>query len=1196
MLIKNRKNAQSGPGSRPGLIASTLQQGLRLSGRGLLYLSLAGASNLVWASDLEQEQWLQERLFASQAARRTDLVSDARQRLSMIAPEHPEIIVLELQDALEQHDREEQKRLLELASRSGNIALQQRLAALERLAQPNGQMVLQQARLLTAAGQYDAAVKEYQSLFANEPPSFELALEYWGAVSSIQSRRTEAMEQLYRLNQLYPGNSQLQLLIGQLFLSDNKPDEALKALHEIKGGNQADYEKAAELEYNHLTHMPVSSGSVVALNSFLRRYPDSFFSSAARKNLTAQQKLLNDPNWQSGSRGRALLEQQRYAEAEPLLKKAVRAFPADGDLHGALAHALLNLDRYEEAEKYFSLAVSKIAHTLSERSMEPDIPIVESEASAWLAKWESLRLYNQSLIQIQYGDAFQQRGNYLSAHNAFLKAQKLQPNEVTSYLRLHELELAASNEMAALGWLQKAQRQQPYDDRVIYAAVGYYRERNPELARATLANLPSHMYAKFADLRLRLVQEQLAQEIEEALAQGNTARAIELQRRSLSYTPGDPWVAYRLASLLVDTGQIEQADQVFTGMLQRTDDIPVARYAHGIYLVNQDRDSEALDTLNHVQRSDWTEDIRGLHERLSRRQRLQEADRLFLAGQHEQAIQLVLQDAEAEQYAVAAGWYQEIGQTSQAAKHYEQALKMEPGYPQALVGLAEIHLAEGKQESAAELLRQVKVGAETNPYVVRRVAEAWTELGDTEQAIALYEQLLVQEGDDPHTYRNMARLYRQTEPERALDYYARGLAASNLLDPNKVSPLALPELTAATRISEDDDWLVRSLKNDTDELYRKRNTSIQIQQDFGWRSDSDAKGLSDLKRHTTIFRLDTPVGDGTGFVQTEHVRLDAGTPGDYRFGLCSKVQEQCRPGSQNANGTGIAVGWLGDSWSWDLGHSPFGFKEKNWLGGVTYKSGWRQLGYNLTLSRRPMSNSVVSYAGAVDPVSGTQWGGVTANGVTLGLSYDQGGAGGVWANFGAHKLLGTHVQDNQRLSAMTGYYHRLIDRVDERMRVGLTLMHWQYSKGMDEFTLGQGGYYSPQKYFSVGVPFSYAWRNYNWSVAFETSVSWSTSSYAGGDRLYISDSDYRIVQAGYTPNNGDLYNDSTSANGLGVRMRLMAERRLSDHWVVGSGIDWGYSKDYSPSHAFMYLRYVFKPWRGNLALPVEPLEPYSEWR
>ena len=28
----------------------------------------------------------------------------------------------------------------------------------------------------------------------------------------------------------------------------------------------------------------------------------------------------------------------------------------------------------------------------------------------------------------------------------------------------------------------------------------------------------------------------------------------------------------------------------------------------------------------------------------------------------------------------------------------------------------------------------------------------------------------------------------------------------------------------------------------------------------------------------------------------------------------------------------------------------------------------------------------------------------------------------------------------------------------------------------------------------------------------------------------------------------------------------------------------------------LYVRYLFEPWRGNLLLPVEPLEPYSEWR
>lgn len=1141
----------------------------------------------------EQEQKLQERLFASQAARRSDMIRDARQRLALVDPEHPEILVLDMQDALKELDLAEQERLLALVRQQGDYGLQQRLQALVRLAQADGKMALQQARLLAAGGQFEAAVKAYQSLFANQPPVFELRLEYWKTVANLQSRKTEAMQQLYQLNLEYPGNAELQLLLGRLMLASGQEDSALQTLHSMQVATAADRDKAAELEYGHLTRLPVSARSVAALEDFVRRYPRSTLHGAAEKNLAAQKQLLANPGWQAASRGRTLLEQGRYAAAEPLLRQGLRAYPDDGNLHGALAHALMNLGRHQEAERHFAQATGKLA----KRTGASDIPVIESEAAAWLAKWESLRLRNQGLLAISRGDAALQTGDLAAARSAYLRARQLRPNEVTSYLRLHELELQAGDEQAALAWLQQVQKRQPRDDRVIYAAVGFYRERDPAQARAILERLPAHMRGQFASLRLRLVQEQLSRDIEQALAGGGRERALQLQQRAFGYSPEDPWIAYRLANLLADMDRTGEADQVFQSLLQKQGSNPEARYAHGLYLASLERDEDALQTLARIDRSRWSRGMHDLQARIARRLRLQQAETLFVSGRHQQAIDLLLQEPQDDQHAQVAGWYQDLGQPDKAATHYAMALELEPGHVAALIGLAELRHASGHDQQAASLLRQLQTGQEIPAYLMRRAASLWSELGERERAIALYEQLLEQAADDAQGYRDLARLYRKSDPQRALDYYARGLAAAGELSPAALSPLDLPALTAATRQKEEDDWLARSLKKDTEALYRQSNTSIQVQQDFGWRSDSGAKGLSDLKRHTTIVRLDTPVADGVGFIQAEHVRLRSKRPNSYLFGLCSKVKGDCYPGSQNASGNGLAFGWQGANWSWDLGHSPFGFRQKNWLGGITYSSHWRQLGYDLTLSRRPMSNSVLSYAGAVDPVSGTGWGGVTANGVTLGLSYDQGGAGGVWASFGAHKMSGKHVQDNQRLSAMAGYYHRLIDEVDRRMRVGLTLMHWRYDKGLDEYTLGQGGYYSPQRYYSIGVPFSYAWRNYNWSVLFESSVSWSTSSYSGGDRLYVRDADWLITNAGHEVYPGArLRNDSSSSSGWGVRSRLLAERRLYDHWVLGGGFDWGRSKDYSPSHAFMYLRYVFKPWRGNLKLPVEPLTPYADWK
>lgn len=53
---------------------------------------------------------------------------------------------------------------------------------------------------------------------------------------------------------------------------------------------------------------------------------------------------------------------------------------------------------------------------------------------------------------------------------------------------------------------------------------------------------------------------------------------------------------------------------------------------------------------------------------------------------------------------------------------------------------------------------------------------------------------------------------------------------------------------------------------------------------------------------------------------------------------------------------------------------------------------------------------------------------------------------------------------------MTGYYYKVINENNRRVTVGLNNMIWHYDKDLSGYTLGQGGYYSPQEYLSFAVP------------------------------------------------------------------------------------------------------------------------------
>ncbi|KAG0921106.1 hypothetical protein G6F31_020458 [Rhizopus arrhizus] len=50
-----------------------------------------------------------------------------------------------------------------------------------------------------------------------------------------------------------------------------------------------------------------------------------------------------------------------------------------------------------------------------------------------------------------------------------------------------------------------------------------------------------------------------------------------------------------------------------------------------------------------------------------------------------------------------------------------------------------------------------------------------------------------------------------------------------------------------------------------------------------------------------------------------------------------------------------------------------------------------------------------------------------------------------------------------------------------RLDFGTTAMYCRYHKDLGGYSLGQGGYYSPQRYASLSLPVSFAWRNDNWS-------------------------------------------------------------------------------------------------------------------
>ncbi|MDD2049362.1 cellulose synthase complex outer membrane protein BcsC [Pseudomonas putida] len=1174
----------------------------------LLCLSAVPLTLLAQPADRgEQREWLMQQIRLGEATHRESLVEDSLARLRLLEPNNLDALTASIRQAVRTRELDRARQLYADLHRLAPDSPQDR--QMQRLLEMNsgeGEQTLQQIRLLATAGRFEEALTRYDAAFGKgEPPSLELALEYWRIRSRLPEQLPTTIDHLYALDKQYPGSPELQQFLAEQLFRAKRNDEALIVVKRMAGESQS-RNLAAGLEYAYLSKQPVSDASVRAWQTFLERYPGDSHQAQVQELLAGQQKLTGDPAWRAGQLGiRMLVEKRTPALAERNLRKALVAYPKDATLKGYLGLALARQGRRQEALDWLKQAVA------------------EEQDTYILSKWHELLASTEYWLLMQRGRQALNAGNYNVAQQAYEEAARRDPKEPLALLGLGNVAMARKQLPRAEQYYLQASRLQPGNENTVRALSRLYQAQSPARHSRYVASLPAGQRQWAAQSngqsagssQLALLRSQARQSLERQ----DWAGAERQLSQARQLAPNDPWLASDLARALRMQGKGPQADAVFADLLARQGQEPSARFAHGLYLESDGRSQAGLDSLEQVPARQWNDGMQALHKRLQRQVVLDRSRALADSGDIAGAMAVLEGQLAAGQPVTQqlgdlqqlAGWARQSGDLSAADGYYTRMLALQADSPQARLGHIEVLIERGETTAARQMLQrdEPQIPAERVDER-RRLGNAWAAVGERDKARVLLAEVAERKTTpDALLYRDLARTLPREQADQALDYYALAMRDAGLLSAEQASPRDDIALTRASRAKDEDDWLLQSLRQDVDKRYQRQSPTVTVQQDYGWRDNDGAEGISDLTTSTTMVHAQMPVGDGLGFARVEQVALraasfDTDADGLHReaFGSCSfggkgVTNTGCPGGKETADGVTLAAGWQGDGISADIGTSPMGFEVQNLLGGVTFDGKTHGIGWSLTGSRRPMNNSLLSYAGAEDPRTGISWGGVTATGLTLGLSRDHGLDDGVWASLGYHWLQGKNVEDNKRWRALGGYYYRLINRVDEELRIGATAMTWQYDRNLSGYTLGQGGYYSPQRYLSFGVPVSYAWRNPDWSVYLEGSLGYSWARSDDERTFPLSSVNDDIVNYyGGAQGNIDGTREGDNNKGLGYLAQAMVERRLDDHWVLGGGFTLQRSEDYSPNRALLYLRYSFDPWQGNLPLPVNPLKPYAEFR
>jgi len=556
----------------------------------------------------------------------------------------------------------------------------------------------------------------------------------------------------------------------------------------------------------------------------------------------------------------------------------------------------------------------------------------------------------------------------------------------------------------------------------------------------------------------------------------------------------------------------------------------------------------------------------------------------------------------------------DLRQYSAAIVAYDAALAMMPNLPNGLLGKIAVLDKMGKHHLSSQQVNELFANNSTLSIIQKiELSRVLIEFSQTDRAQILLESILIEDAQNPLALRMAGQLAEhQRDYYLAQQYYFQALLfeekvfdARNQND-NVETKKNSPSLDDLLATHEFNDWPARNTKSRLLALREKNLGHVNIAYDFRRRSGTEGQSTT----HWTTVPIEIQLSlfkKRLVFLRIDSVKLDSGAV-DYvkqlddaeQFGtllLCSSRALGCPVDEidQRAEGVALGIGYRGDQWDFDLGTRPLGFLVQDWVGGIEYSMDWRQLGLYIDLEKRPVTSTLLSYAGAKDPVTGKTWGGIYSLGLTAGLSYDPGKLFGIWASLEGHQLDGENVLANNRARFLTGLYWRIFQRESFNVDVGLALMKWRFKYDLGEFTLGHGGYYSPNDYVSASFPVSVYGRVNRFAYLLRLSTSVSTSEdedavFFPNDPELQSEAQQLTDQTGVDP----VYLGG-QGSGAGYSIRAVVEYQLTKQLYMGAEVEIERSDFYEPNRGVMWMRYLFGPTFLPIPYAAEAIKLYSEF-
>jgi len=217
-----------------------------------------------------------------------------------------------------------------------------------------------------------------------------------------------------------------------------------------------------------------------------------------------------------------------------------------------------------------------------------------------------------------------------------------------------------------------------------------------------------------------------------------------------------------------------------------------------------------------------------------------------------------------------------------------------------------------------------------------------------------------------------------------------------------------------------------------------------------------------------------------------------------------------------------------------------------------------------TLYRDRLEDSLLSYTGAFGNETET-WGGVTANGIKGLFAYSFQPNWSISTELDGALITGKQVENNTKLAlqiSVTNDFTKFNDTYLDYLRLGPTLSWFKYNKNLNYYTQGNGGYFSPENYVSVGGKIDLlTTERKQWQVRSQLNLGIYQVTAGDVDKFPLSNSSSLISQE--------------STNGLGGQFMVEGQWLLTPHLTLAGLISTTHAVNYSRSQISLNLHWHF---------------------